>query len=60
MMFLVAAVVVVDQHQEILQEFQEHLLLFDNLLDKTKDKILIKTKEKKIFFSLHDKEQQDI
>jgi hypothetical protein len=42
-MFLV--VVVVDQHQVILQVFQEHLLLFDNLLNKTKHKIFIKNKK---------------
>jgi len=35
-MFLVVVVVVADRHQVILQVFQEHLLLFDNLLNETK------------------------
>jgi hypothetical protein len=43
-------VVVVDQHQVILQVFQEHLLLFDNLLNKTKHKMLIQEKKKENVF----------
>jgi hypothetical protein len=35
-MFLVVVVVVADRHQVILQVFQEHLPLFDNLLNETK------------------------
>jgi hypothetical protein len=50
-------VVVVDLHQVILPEFPEHLPLFDNLSNKTKEKILAR---KKTNFHLHDKEQQDI
>jgi hypothetical protein len=50
-------VVVVDPHQVILPKFPEHLPLFDNLLNKTKQKIFAR---KKTVFHLHDKEQQDI
>jgi hypothetical protein len=45
---MILVVVVVDQHQVILQVFQEHLLLFDNLLNKTKHKMLIQKKRRRI------------
>ncbi len=57
-MFLVVVVVVADRHQVILRVFQEHLLLFDNLLNETKRNFYANQNWK--HFYLHDKVQPDI